>query len=135
MKYFAIFLDDYLKYKNLFSFKELGRAYLAVIVESDVTPSRCSRVEITKEEALSWRFVDVPNHVLQVTVRPDTDSYEQLKDRRLERVPQVVNKITGEIDEAVIKYKYTITPEDRVHAASLREKIDCYVPYNDYHKD
>lgn len=135
MKYFAIFLDDYLKYKDLFSFKELGRVYLAVIVESDVDPSRCSRVSITKEEAFAWRFVDVMPEVDKITVRPNSAVYDQLKDYRLERVPQIINKVTGEIDEEVIKYKYTITPEDRVHAASLREKIDCYVPYNDYHKD
>ena len=135
MKYFAIFLDDYLKYKDLFKFTEIGRSYLAVIVESDVDPARCSRVELTKEEAFAWRFVEVPENVSQITVRPNTEVYEQLKDRYLEKVPQVVNKSTGEVDPEVIKYKYTLTSEDREKALSLRNKIDCYVPYNDYYKD
>ena len=135
--FYAIHLDQFLSEMqsgNVFHLEEVGRSYRAVLVKCAVRPAKLSPIDLTEEEANAWAFVDVRPEVEKITVRPDNRVYDLLKDRGLEQVPQTL-KSTGEVIEGVIKYKYTLTVEDRNNAAKLREKIQGFIPYDDYAKD
>lgn len=135
--FYAIHLDQYLSEMhsgNVFHLEEVGRSYRAVIVKCAVRPAKLSPIDLTEDEANAWMFVDVRSDVEKITVRPGNKVYDLLKDRGLEQAPQVL-KSTGEVIEGVIKYKYTLTVEDRNNAAKLKEKIQGFIPYNDYAKE
>lgn len=118
--YYAIFLDDYLKTKNYFEYKEIGRAHLAVIIKYDSEP-QSDYVELTEDEALSFMFVGLEPTYEKLSVREDNHIWDVLKDRPMDKVPQT-NKL-GDVLEGLFKYKYTITDRDRENAALLEAKI------------
>lgn len=120
--YFAIFLDDYLSNKNNYNFKTLGHVYKSVIVECDCLPEGYDYVQVDQHEAESWRFVDVTAE--EITVRPG-ELYEKLKHGNIRQV-DAVNKLGLPLDN-VIKYKYTLSNEDRKNAESLKLKIGKYI--------
>lgn len=124
--YYAIFLDDFLNTKSLYAYKEVGRVGNAVIIQYNDEP-QSEYVKLSKDEALSFMFIGHPKDVLDKTVRPDNNIYEILKDRSLKRVPQI-NKL-GEILDNVVKYKYTLTDQDRDNASALKNKISKWIPF------
>ena len=121
--YFAILIDDYLSAKDNYSFKEIGHIYKAVIVESDTIPENCDYVQVEEDEAKSFRFVDVTAE--KITVRPGGDFFEFMVSKGIEEVPSL-NKL-GEPLEGALKYKYTLTEDDRRLASQLKEKIVRFV--------
>jgi hypothetical protein len=126
--YYAVYLDEFLKTKVYFEYVEIGRAGLAVLIENDSEP-QIEYVELTKDEAFSYMFVDLPADYLKLSFR-EADGlhsvWQVLKDRPNEKVPQT-NKL-GDVLEGLYKYKYTITDTDRKNAASLRAKIEKWMP-------
>jgi hypothetical protein len=127
--YYAVFLDDFLKTKNYFEYKEVGRAGFAVIISYDSEP-QSDYVELTEDEALAFMFVDIADDYPKLSFRESGEDgnsvWHVLKDRPKEKVPQT-NKL-GEVLEGLFKYKYTITDTDRKNAALLREKIAKWMP-------
>lgn len=123
--YYAIFLDDFLKTKNYFEYKEIGRAGFAVIIKFDSEP-QSEYVELTESEALSFMFVELAPDYERLSVREDNHIWDVLKDRPMEKVPQT-NKL-GQVLEGLFKYKYTITDTDRENASLLRAKIAKWLP-------
>lgn len=126
--YYAIFLDDFLKTKNYFEYKEIGRAGFAVIIKFDSEP-QSEYVELTESEALSFMFVELAPDYERLSVREDNHIWDVLKDRPMEKVPQT-NKL-GQVLEGLFKYKYTITDTDRENASLLRAKIAKWLPYGE----
>lgn len=123
--YYALFLDDYLKTKNYFEYKEIGRAGFAVIIWFDSEP-QSEYVELTEDEALSYMFIGLAPDYNKLSVRENNHIWDVLKDRELHKVPQT-NKL-GEVLEGLFKYKYTITSRDRENAALLSAKIAKWLP-------
>jgi hypothetical protein len=127
--YYAIYLDEYLKTKDYFEYKEVGRAGFAVIIKQDSEP-QTEYVELTEDEALAFMFVDIADDYPKLSFReseePGNSVWHVLKDRPKEKVPQT-NKL-GDVLEGLFKYKYTITEIDRKNAALLREKIAKWIP-------
>ena len=123
--YYALFLDDYLKTKNYFEYKEVGRAGFSVIIKFDSEP-QSEYVELTEDEALAFMFVGLAPDYAKLSVREDNHIWDVLKDRPLDKVPQT-NKL-GEVLEGLFKYKYTITDTDRENAALLSAKIAKWLP-------
>ena len=121
--YFAILVDDYLSAKDNYSFKEIGHIYKAVIVECDTIPENCDYVQVDENEAKSFRFVDVDAE--KITVRPPGEFFEFMLAKGMEQVP-AINKL-GEPLEGVLKYKYTLTEDDRRLASQLKEKIIRFI--------
>lgn len=120
--YFAIFVDDYLSNINNYIFKTLGYVYKSVIVECDNVPDGYDYIQLEQHEADAWRFVDVTAE--EITVRPG-ELYEKLKHGNIRQV-QAVNKLGVPLDN-VVKYKYTLSNEDRQNAESLKSKIAKYI--------
>ena len=123
--YYAVNLEDFLKYKDILPWEEVGRVYYAVIIKSTVAPTKFKHIELEEKIAKSWMFVDI--HQVDMTVRPDNLVHDQLKDRELKQVPQL-NKLTGAVIEGVIKYKYTLTEEDKSNAKVLQKNIINFIP-------
>jgi len=121
--YYAIFIDDYLSAKDKYSFKEIGHIYKAVIVESNIAPEDCDYVQVEEDEAKSFRFVDVIAE--KITVRPPGEFFEFMFAKGMEEVPALNKK--GEPVEGAVKYKYTLTEDDRRLASQLKEKIIRFV--------
>jgi hypothetical protein len=124
--YYAIYLDDFLKTKDYFEYKEVGRAGVSVIIKHDSEP-QVEYVEITEEEALHFMFADLPPGYGRMSVRPNTAIHEILKDRPMEQVPEKNRR--GDILEGLYKYKYDVTEKDLEIAASLKKKIAKWIPY------
>jgi len=120
--YFAIFIDDYLSNVNDYNFKTFGYVYKSVIVECDNIPDGYDYIQIEQHEADAWRFVDVSAE--EITVRPG-ELYEKLKHGNIRQV-EAKNKLGAPLDN-VIKYKYTLSTEDRQNAESLKSKIVKYI--------
>ena len=121
--YYALYLDEYLSSKDLYPFKEIGHVYTAVIFESDIVPENCDYIELPENEAKSFRFVDVVAE--KITVRPPGEFFEFMLAKGMEQVP-AINKL-GEPLEGVLKYKYTLTEDDRRLASQLKEKIIRFI--------
>lgn len=126
--YYAVFLDDFLKSQVFFNYDEVGRAFHAVIINSDSEP-QIEFVELTETEALSYMFAELPEGYGRMSVRENTDIYEILKDRPMEKVPQKNKR--GDILEGLYKFKYDVTDTDLEHAASLKKKIAKWIPYGE----
>lgn len=120
--YFAIFIDDYLSNIKNYNFKTLGHVYKSVIVECDNIPDSYDYIQVEQHEADAWRFVDVTAE--DITVRPG-ELYEKLKHGNIRQV-EAKNKLGVPLDN-VIKYKYTLSTEDRQSAKSLKSKIVKYI--------
>lgn len=123
--YYALFLDDFLNTKSLYDYKEIGRAGYAVIISYEHEP-QSEYISLSKEEALSFMFVDFPENLEEKTLRPNNIVYDILKDRSLRQVPQL--NVLGEIQEGLFKYKYKLTQEDRDNAKALKNKILKWMP-------